>query len=56
MTLTSDTTHPPLNPDEESQYRSMVGTLQYIATMTRPNLCYAASKLAKFMGTPTREH
>jgi hypothetical protein len=56
VTLTSVTAHPPFNPDEESRYRSMVGTLQYIATMTRPDLCYAASTLAKFMASPNREH
>jgi hypothetical protein len=49
VTLTSVTTHPPLNRDEESRYRSMLGTLQYIATMTRPDLCYAASTREKFM-------
>jgi hypothetical protein len=34
----------------------MVDTLQHIVTMARPNLCYAASMLAKFMATPTLEH
>jgi hypothetical protein len=43
LTLTSITAHPPLTLDDESQSRSMVATLPYIETMTRPDSCYDGS-------------
>jgi hypothetical protein len=50
--LTSATSLPPLSEEEASMYRSMVGTLRYCATMTRPGVCFATTKLAKHMAAP----
>eukprot|EP00963_Diacronema_lutheri_P005897 scaffold470_cov465-Pavlova_lutheri.AAC.1 len=47
-------------PDEEkvmhSQYQQISGQLQYLAGTTRPDICYAASVLARFNNHPTKEH
>jgi hypothetical protein len=45
----------PLSKEEHSEYMSIVGTVQYIAVVTRPDIAYAASTLARFMSCPT-EH
>jgi hypothetical protein len=39
-----------------SSYPAIVGSIMYIANSTRPDLCYAASVLARFMGNPSDAH
>ncbi|XP_070681717.1 uncharacterized mitochondrial protein AtMg00810-like [Malus domestica] len=40
----------------EEQYRSVMGSLLYLTTATRPNIMYASSLLARFMHYPTNRH
>ncbi|XP_013617835.1 PREDICTED: uncharacterized mitochondrial protein AtMg00810-like [Brassica oleracea var. oleracea] len=40
---------------DPSQYRSVVGSLQYLA-FTRPDITYAVNRLSQFMHKPTDEH
>ena len=37
-------------------YHAMVGSILWLANMTRPELAYAASQLAKFVSNPGRVH
>jgi hypothetical protein len=48
-----DTDAAPLSKAEQSEYMSIVGTIQYIAVVTRPDIAYAASTLARYMSCPT---
>lgn len=43
----------PLSAAEHTEYMSIVGTVQYIAVVTRPDIAYAASSLARYMSCPT---
>jgi len=45
----------PLNTADASDYRSLVGALQYL-TMTRPDLQYAVQQACLFMHAPTTMH
>jgi hypothetical protein len=45
----------PLNTADASDYRSLVGALQYL-TMTRPDLQYAVQQARLFMHAPTTAH
>jgi hypothetical protein len=54
--LITDTTLPPLTEAESSLYRSIVGTIMYLGTMTRPDVSFASTQLARFMASPTNEH
>ena len=38
-----------------SQYRSVVGALQYV-TLIRPELAFSVNKLSQFLSVPTEEH
>ncbi|XP_021804176.1 uncharacterized protein LOC110769168 [Prunus avium] len=40
---------------DENQYRQIVGSLLYL-TVTRPDIMFAASLLARFMHCPTKKH
>lgn len=40
---------------DATQYRSVVGSLQYLA-FTRPDITYAVNRLSQFMHKPTDEH
>jgi hypothetical protein len=44
----------PLTKEEHSKYMSIVGTVQYIAVVTRPDIAFAAATLARFMSCPTK--
>lgn len=41
--------------DDVTQYRSVVGSLQYLA-FTRPDISYAVNRLSQFMHQPTIDH
>jgi hypothetical protein len=43
----------PLSKQDHSKYMSIIGTVQYIAVVTRPDKAFAAASLARFMSCPT---
>ena len=49
-----------MNEDSEGtdreQFQSAVGSLLYLSTMTRPDITYAVSNVAKFCANPAEEH
>ncbi|KAK1692440.1 hypothetical protein QYE76_009137 [Lolium multiflorum] len=45
----------PLGPDDCTQYRSMVGALQYL-TLTRPDLSFSVNKVCQYLHAPTTAH
>jgi histone deacetylase 1/2 len=45
----------PLGPDDSSQYRSVVGALQYL-TFTRPDLSFSVNKVCQYLHAPTTAH
>jgi hypothetical protein len=45
----------PLSDKDSTQYRSLVGALQYV-TLTRPDIAYAVNKVCQFLHSPTDVH
>jgi hypothetical protein len=45
----------PLSKAGHSEYMSIIGSVQYIAVVTRPDIAFAASTLARFMSCPTNQ-
>ena len=45
----------PLNQEDGTRYRSLVGALQYL-TLTRPDISFAVSKMCQFLHAPTTAH
>ena len=41
---------------DENLYQSAVGSIQYLSTMTRPDITFAVSNVAKYCSKPTKEH
>ncbi|XP_071685408.1 secreted RxLR effector protein 161-like [Lolium perenne] len=52
LSLTSGT---PLGPDDCTQFRSIVGALQYL-TLTRPDLAFSVNKVCQYLHAPTTTH
>jgi histone deacetylase 1/2 len=44
-----------LGPEDSTNYRSMVGALQYL-TLTRPDISYAVNKVCQYLHAPTTVH
>jgi hypothetical protein len=44
-----------LGPKEATQYRSIVGALQYL-TLARPDICFAVNKVCQYLHAPTECH
>jgi hypothetical protein len=53
--LPSDTQLPPLHDGQVAEYPAFVGTLLYLANVSRPDLCFTASALARYTSAPTKE-
>jgi hypothetical protein len=43
------------NHSKQHNYREMIGSLIYLMTVTRPDLCYIVSKLSQYLDRPTAE-
>jgi histone deacetylase 1/2 len=52
LSLTDGT---PLGPDDNTQYKSIVGGLQYL-TLTQTDLSYSVNKVCQYLHAPTTEH
>ena len=46
----------PAEPADNRLYREIVGSLIYIMTATRPDLCYIVTKLSQYMSQPSKNH
>uniref|UniRef100_A0ACD5V017 Uncharacterized protein n=1 Tax=Avena sativa TaxID=4498 RepID=A0ACD5V017_AVESA len=44
-----------LGLEDSTQYRSIVGDLQYL-TLTRPDICFSVNKVCQYLHTPTTAH
>jgi hypothetical protein len=53
--LHADTYPHSLSADKRAQFPAIVGCLLYIACMTRPDICFTVTALARFLTKPTSE-
>ena len=44
------------DPFKQTEYRSAVGSLMYLAVSTRPDIAFAVNNLARFNSNPQKEH
>lgn len=44
------------DPDQHTLYQSLVGSIMYLMTSTRPDLAFTISSLSKFLAKPTTVH
>jgi hypothetical protein len=56
VVLTATTEADKCEHPDLSTYTAIVGSLMYIASCSRPDLCYTASMLARFMSNPSDQH
>lgn len=52
LSLTAGT---PLGSEDNTQFRSIVGALQYL-TLTRPDLSFSVNKICQYLHAPTTDH
>jgi histone deacetylase 1/2 len=52
LSLTDGT---PLGSEDSTQFRSIVGALQYL-TLTHPDLAFSVNKVCQYLHAPTTEH
>jgi transposase InsO family protein len=45
-----------VNSDEHNRYRSLVGSIQYVANTARPDVAFAAGYLGRFSSAPLQGH
>jgi hypothetical protein len=43
-------------PCDQSLYRQVIGGIAYVAIGTRPDICFALSKLSRYLNAPTKTH
>lgn len=46
----------PASPTEHNRYRAIVGSLLWLARITRPDLCYGVRLLCRFAADPSKQH
>ena len=51
-----DNSLPTCNPDDIRLYQSIIGSLMYAVSATRPDLCYSVTYLSQFNHSPTIQH
>jgi hypothetical protein len=56
VALSATTVHDKQEHPQLSSYAALVGSLMYVASCTRPDLCFTASLLARFMSNPNDQH
>jgi hypothetical protein len=56
VVLAATSVHDKQENAQLSSYAALVGSLMYIASCTRPDLCFTASLLARFMSNPSDQH
>jgi Reverse transcriptase (RNA-dependent DNA polymerase) len=57
--LTSEMSPPsnqPLTSTDATRYRALVGSLNYVSTLTRPDIAYATNRCASFVANPGTGH
>ena len=54
--LKEDPSQEPATASEHQKYMKVVGSIQYIACVTRPDLAFAAHSLARHMSASSKQH